>query len=1349
MSKYNFEKLGSTQFEHLVQALLEKPYRTHGHLVQFGNGKDGAREATWTQPSTHEKYVRPKNATSDVDKQWVFQAKFHDTGLRGWDRARADVESDLNKELEKIVNKYAVPCHKYILVTNVPFTGVRNVGTRDKVNAVIETWQSKIPEIEVWDATDLSRMLDADPDTRKTFLGEILPGDILHELLKNMTRSEDALVNSFRTYLKFLLRSERDARAEEAGDEDGIKLEKVFVDLDLSLNHKSANDAAIPLVNQVREQRDRHPENNNDDKKWHLPNSLECVPASFALLRANYKSIFIKGGPGVGKSTLTQFLSLYHAARIVDPPLSRQLAERLKLGGGVTAESLDSHCVVRFPLRIELRHFTKWVSDSQLKNEDVNPHFAAYFVECINKASSSSLVMEDIFTLTSKNPILLLLDGLDEVPQPKMREIIFRELEIFLDRCECEECDVNVILSSRPQGYRGEFDGFEPLEWQVVDLSRDDFDKYAECWLKERIAKTEERADAHQRVADGMESHAVQLMAKTLLQATVMLTIAKRKLAIPHAKHKLYEKFVEVIFEREQNKQPIIGERAEELKRLHEKVGFELISKLEKRNGSQTLQGVEFRNCVERVILDYGCGLGDETNYQTIVDEIVTLAKNRLCLLAGKGNEQEDIDFVIQPFREYFAAAYLALHENADPHRAYESLSARQHVWANVLQFYAAFQSTAQQGNWISEADGTDESHCDLEHLIEMTRRRRVLLKVLPEFGHTRNEYVRRAFKNLMEQSTRWTWRDRDSTAELLDAFSKNQAFKNLSSCFGETSVKDAQSLFVEIDLLVKTDTSPNKDVARKLLSELITEEPTRKTALQIAHLNEMHVDVNSLTLSELKNNLPSLHMGYQRHREFRLGDWKGLSDGKVIDLTVSGAFRGHLLATFKQRWINELFKILSSNRHLFQLQNIGLLFPLCFFERSLPDSVNFIRDKLKSLDDCCSSSYLLALLDSIQNPTQLSLYDAAKKEESELRDTLQLAPEYRIHYQLGPDPLVFESTTKWVDARNAVFPLDSKELVDWVNCLNGHSWMVLLLPEVCWEYLDPLVTRVELSELNSEIFERLKLMGTGSSNIAELMPHMELQLNNAVVLKKMIEIASEIGPDFLEDSKLLTFLYRSECSVTVDFDSDSILEQVENLTCPTNFCSSVVSMLLCARESNLKRIVAYWKSHCRSLCVVVHEDLETRMTDLLALHDPDAIRMAASLRDVQHRRAVPKIATKVAQKYCDLLLKEPTLEQLDIFILLGLPAQINEIELWGRDDAIKALRESGWHLRFFRERLFEIIISTTTEHDRIREVLINILRNRNRYTIEIGLAVVDAIHRLDELTCMPLSEKDWQVLEE
>jgi hypothetical protein len=119
MSKYQFNRLGSDTFQEMVQSLLELKRRDAGGLIQFGSsGADGAREATWTQPPNHVDYVRPENCNSDVPKQWVFQVKFHDIGLRGWSGAGSAVVAELKSELEKVTKKHKVPCHYYVLITN-------------------------------------------------------------------------------------------------------------------------------------------------------------------------------------------------------------------------------------------------------------------------------------------------------------------------------------------------------------------------------------------------------------------------------------------------------------------------------------------------------------------------------------------------------------------------------------------------------------------------------------------------------------------------------------------------------------------------------------------------------------------------------------------------------------------------------------------------------------------------------------------------------------------------------------------------------------------------------------------------------------------------------------------------------------------------------------------------------------------------------------------------------------------------------------------------------------------------------------------------------------------------------
>ena len=1347
MSKYTFEKLGSDRFEQLVQALLEKQFRNSGNLVQFGTGADGAREATWTQAASHKTYIRPSNETTDVDKEWVFQAKFHDIGQRGWSSARADVESDLSGELEKIVNKYKVPCHKYILATNVPFSGVRNVGTRDKVNTVISDWRSEIPEIEVWDATDISRMLDADPETRTSFLGEILPGDILRELLKNQRRSDQARINAYRTYLMSLLRSEGDARAEEAGDEGGLKLEKVFVDLDLALNQTSANKCAMSFIQQVTDEHDHYTEEEADDNVKHLPNDLDCVPASFALLRANYKSILIKGGPGVGKSTLTQFLCLYHAARLVKPYLANKLAKRLKLRGGLTSDSLDAHCEIRFPLRIELRRYAKWAAEVQGKQE--NPHFAAYFAECINKESSSSFGMEDIFDLTAQNPVLLLLDGLDEVPQPGIREVIFKELQIFLDRCENEDCDVNVILSSRPQGYRGEFDGFEPLEWRVVDLSRENFDDYSNRWLRERIPNTDERSDAQQRVSDGMASHAVQLMAKTLLQATVMLTIAKRKLAIPHAKHKLYEKFVDVIFEREENKQPIIRKKAEELKHLHEKVGFELLCKMENEDDAQTLEGNEFRDCVERVILDYGRGNGTNISHNEIVDEIVVLAKDRLCLLAGKGDQQEDIDFVIQPFREYFAAAYLAHHEDADPHNTYSALVARQHVWANVLQFYVAFQSTAQQRNWISEADGSDLLGNDFESIIEVIRRRRALIRVLPEFVRPRNEYVRRAFQNLMNDSTRWAWRDRNSTASLLEAFAPNEAFHNLKINFGELSVSYEPNLFVELDLLIKTALTCDETKVIDLLSDLCRKQSTRAVAMAVSHKNNTPLNVDGISISELRHMLPDPFRSIRRQsRRFRFENWKGLSNFNVIELALTKSFRLSFNDPFKEDWINHLFDILRPRKNSFRFNHLEITFPNYFFAREDLEHVPLIKEKLKSATNSSTSRYLLALLDAIQQPADQAFYNKAKSEESKL--DFEIESYFEVEHQLGLEPSAFDSEEAWIESRKSVFANDNKSISDFLSVLEGQfSWLILFVPFEGIKFLDPILTPSIHKELEGNIFNRIKKLSGHKSCPVEVISRLSAGTRgNAQLLNLITNLASNIGPSFLSKPQFKQCLLHSRLKLDNSDEVNELLTTLSAINYPSSFNSTILSACTSVDGIDANLLLEFWLKYCPDRYLPRVTKGEQLIEKLLKSGGTEAVKMAAIImRSSNYHQRIrdSKLNLILTKQYCQMLCGSKDLTELDLSLLFSLEVSISEIELWSDPQTLKILQSSPYLLDGFPERLMNLANQYSSEHERIRQALGPIIEQRDEYAIEISLAVVDAILRLDELASTPLKTADWQ----
>ena len=673
-----------------------------------------------------------------------------------------------------------------------------------------------------------------------------------------------------------MLRNEREAKAEEAGDEDGLPLEKIFIDLTLGSDLLNATEDLKSIVH-------------NETERATYPygihtRGLLAIPASLALLIVPQQSMLLKGGPGVGKSTVTQFVTLYHAARIVQKDLADRLTRRLELDSQTTPAALDALCEVRIPFRVELRRYAQWMSDVAQSGKE--PFLGGYLADKVGKASSCELQMDDIFFIARGNPVLLIMDGLDEVPNPETRATIFKQLEIFIDRSMGENSNVQLLLSTRPQGYRGEFKGFKPVEWVAQDLEKDLFDRYCVDWLELRIPSTDDRADAQKRISNGMESPAVQQLAKTLLQATVMLTIARRKLPIPHAREKLFERYVDVMFDREKNKETI-KDMQTELKLLHERVGYELLRKMERKTSdNKTLGYTEFCQYVYDVIADYGSKELGARRIREIVEEIARIAKDRLCLLAGKGEDQSNIDFVIQSFREYFAAKYLANHEDADAEKVFESLCRRSHFWGSVLQFYAAVQSKAQQKAWISEIDGTGMDIDAVDELVWLTRKRRALLRVLPEFDKPKNVDIERALTHLFEATTRWTWASATDTASLLTALSPEHVIRILEALFNKLSFDDLGNLGVELDLLTKLPKEDSMSPVLQKLQSLLSEGGARSLVLELACANDLSLNLESVPVEDI---WASIYFRSKSDHETGPNFIRSLTDAQCVECFMGG----------------------------------------------------------------------------------------------------------------------------------------------------------------------------------------------------------------------------------------------------------------------------------------------------------------------------------------------------------------------------------------------------------------------------------------------------------------------------
>ena len=736
------------------------------------------------------------------------------------------------------------------MITNVPFTGSRNVGTRDQTTAIAAQWKQHIPEIYVWDAANLSCMLDADEDVRTAYLDDILPGDVLKAIYTKINFRNDRKKSAFNAYLTYVIECEKSARAQEAGDAQDLPLSEVFIDFTLELAKISQKSDFGDEFSKVT----WDIMTSIDSDATFSPTNWSRVRASNALFIIESDFVLLLGGPGLGKSTLIQFLSLYQAARLIKPDLAQSLTQRLKLPQSISPENLDAYVCLRFPFRIELRRYAKWMSERNVNNTD--GHLSHYIVEVlINPNVDANLENDDIFGLAATDPILLVLDGLDEVPNRDTRQKIIENLKIFVNRIQAEKGNLQVILSSRPNGYSGEFDEFKPLIWEVNELEKADFDEYCEQWLKQRIPSLEERREAKEKIEVGMLSESVQRLAKSLLQATVILTIVKSKVQIPHQKHSLYKKYVDVIFEREKEKTPIIRKWENELLQLHQRVGFELHQKMEQSKIETLNRDEEFRKYIYDVLED--CSTGSRTLGE-IVQEIVDIATDRLCLLVGKGENQTEIDFVVQQYREYFAASYLTNHPDAEPEKVFSMLINRGAYWSYVLQFYFAQATSNQQLRWLNDIESIDET-------IERTKACRAIMNTLPEINDSlKLKHFEQALKIIFYTETRWTWMVENSVIDVLKNTRSGSALQVIRKWLDNLSIGDQQTLEAELWLLGEIFSLEQKEEQLTLfenkVQELLQNENTRDNALISALENDLKIDLSTSNILEIKPTLSKFY---------------------------------------------------------------------------------------------------------------------------------------------------------------------------------------------------------------------------------------------------------------------------------------------------------------------------------------------------------------------------------------------------------------------------------------------------------------------------------------------------------
>uniref|UniRef100_A0AAU1LR62 NACHT domain-containing protein n=1 Tax=Streptomyces sp. NBC_00148 TaxID=2903626 RepID=A0AAU1LR62_9ACTN len=658
--RFDLYRLGPREFENLAQAIAVAELGPT--LTVFGAGADGGREATQTAPAT--------------GHYTVLQAKYKETSAAARTEATWLI-SELRKEFKEwreSPKRTKKPDH-FILATNVSLSATPLTGGIDRVHKVVAAECEKlgIAQWTVWHAENISRFLEKHAGIRTSYAAWVLPGDILAAIHTGITQRNADAAQAIRSCLARELLKDRYANLDQAGSADDrtIPLADVFFDVPIGLSNDHPIGGARCLETLISACDAKHsPEERTVPNHSHQPQ----MPSRFVLV----------GGPGQGKSTVSQFLCQLYRAQLVKDTTAMRNPELRAAVSQITEQAQAASLTPmarRWPVNIPLTRFADELAQGKCKS------LLEYISQRVSEVSSAEVLPRDMKEWLKSFPWLLVLDGLDEVPGSSNRAEVLSQISTFQLEADELNADLVVVATTRPQGYT---DDFSPKNFQhfvLTPLDRSTALGYGRKLAVARYGGGSERVQRLmmrlERASD--ESSTAHLMA-TPLQVTIMAVLLDRVGKAPKDRFTLFADYYRVIYERELEKEGaasnLLRDHKTDIDAIHADVGLLLQNRSERsgETGSRLTLG-ELHAIIEDRLRSEG---HDGRRLDDLTSAISRAATDRLVFLVpSRGDE---VSFEIRSLQEFWAADALMNCSEEEIGRRLRIMSVSSH-WRNVLLF--------------------------------------------------------------------------------------------------------------------------------------------------------------------------------------------------------------------------------------------------------------------------------------------------------------------------------------------------------------------------------------------------------------------------------------------------------------------------------------------------------------------------------------------------------------------------------------------------------------------------------------------------------------------------------------
>ncbi|TCQ07688.1 hypothetical protein C8J34_104149 [Rhizobium sp. PP-F2F-G36] len=736
---YELTRLDSNNFEHLVNAIGMKVLGAG--LTGFGPGADGGRDG----------YFEGKAEDPSVAEQWTgvwyVQSKFHaahlSTDPQKW--LLGQIQAELTA-FSSAQSRRKIP-DIWIIATNIEPSGVAETGCFDAARKMVAKAHPEMAaRFQIWGGRKILDFLSLYPSIA-SYYGEFLtPGNVLKKLYDELSDSRADVTEIFRSLTVTQMMDQQYTKLEQAGSavDNRPGIQKLYVDIPIKCddyNGYAATTLAKTLA-QVHRVNSAIPSENS----WNI----------WSRAPRRSRVWFVKGGPGQGKSTLTQYVAQIHRAALILQatdfpilPAQAAVAEEIKSYSrrlGLWPET------PRIPVTVELKDYAFWFGQ---RTSAPSQRMIAFLSERLTKDLGVPVLAGTLKRAFGTSRWLFIFDGLDEVPSD-VKDAVSNEVVHFVDDLlvGCK-CDAAIVCTSRPQGYSGQFSGLGGATVELVSLTPDQALKCATPLLKTDRSESDSRAFI-EMLKEALKSPGIAEIMKSPLQAHIMAVIVRDGGRPPERRWKLFNTFYEVIKKRESNRnlpdKPLAGllrEGDKLLRAIHNRLGFELHARAETSRGATTaIDRAKLKAMVTQTVEK----LQDKA-VRTTVSTVMKATTERL-VLVNTPESGEHVRFDIRPLQEFFAAEFLYRDGQTDRFHARVHAIASDAHWREVMHFLI---SALVENGWnnelaiatnVLEAIDSGDTVADRAFNRRLAKGARITARLLAEGVLEEDKQVRSRFLN-------------------------------------------------------------------------------------------------------------------------------------------------------------------------------------------------------------------------------------------------------------------------------------------------------------------------------------------------------------------------------------------------------------------------------------------------------------------------------------------------------------------------------------------------------------------------------------------------------------------------